>query len=125
ELDGPDEPRIDPGEPAEAAWVPSGRPAPGAKPSFPHPNDDSRLRRKQAALSPFCACLKKPSQPWPFSDTLLFGLVRELDGPDEPSIDPGELAEATWFHRAEVPLGQSLLSLTQTMIHAFAESKLP
>jgi NAD+ diphosphatase len=65
------------------------------------------------------------SQPWSFSDTLLFGLVCELDGPDEPSVDPDELAEAAWFHRAEVPLGQSLLSLTQTMIHAFAESKLP
>ncbi|MDR2514805.1 MAG: NAD(+) diphosphatase [Christensenellaceae bacterium] len=65
------------------------------------------------------------SQPWSFSDTLLFGLVCELDGPDEPSVNLSELSEAAWFHRAKVPLGQSLISLTQTMIRAFAEGTLP
>ena len=29
------------------------------------------------------------SQPWPFSDSLLFGFFCELDGSDEISMDPG------------------------------------
>ncbi|WP_132249868.1 NAD(+) diphosphatase [Methylobacterium segetis] len=41
------------------------------------------------------------SQPWPFPASLMLGCVAE--GLDETiTIDPAELADARWFHRAEV-----------------------
>ena len=37
------------------------------------------------------------SQPWSFSDTLLFGFFAELDGSAEITLDEEELALAEWF----------------------------
>ncbi len=59
------------------------------------------------------------SQPWSFSDSLLLGFYCEVDGSAEPRVDGVELAEATWFHRGDIPKPETLVSLTATMIEAF------
>jgi NAD+ diphosphatase len=59
------------------------------------------------------------SQPWAFSDSLLFGFFCELDGPPDITLDETELAEATWFPRAEVPPAISDISLTSEMMERF------
>jgi NAD+ diphosphatase len=41
------------------------------------------------------------SQPWPFPSSLMMGFLAEALS-EEITIDPGELAEARWFERAEV-----------------------
>lgn len=64
------------------------------------------------------------SQPWPISDTFLMGYFAELDGSDEITLQEDELAEATWFHRDEIPILQSHLSLTNEMIEVF-RNRLP
>lgn len=59
------------------------------------------------------------SQPWAFSGSLLAGFFADLDGSDRVTVDTNELAEAAWFSRASIPAGDSMLSLTWTMIEAF------
>ena len=59
------------------------------------------------------------SQPWVFTDSLLMGFFAELDGPDEIRIDEGELAEAGWFARDDLPAEHSEISLTGEMIELF------
>ena len=59
------------------------------------------------------------SQPWVFTDTLLFGFFAELDGSDEISVEEDELAEAGWFHRSTLPEDYSHISLTGEMIDQF------
>jgi len=63
------------------------------------------------------------SQPWPFSGSLLMGFFAELDGDDALTIDRTELSDGRWFHRDEIPAGDSVLSLTWTMIEAFRENR--
>ena len=59
------------------------------------------------------------SQPWTFTDTLLFGFFAELDGSDKITVQEDELAEAGWFHRSEIPEDQSRISLTGEMMEQF------
>lgn len=63
------------------------------------------------------------SQPWSFSDTLLFGFFAELDGSAEITLDEEELALAEWFEREEIPVTEKHISLTNEMILAFKEGK--
>lgn len=41
------------------------------------------------------------AQPWPFPSSLMMAFLTEALS-DEITIDPGELAEARWFHRDEI-----------------------
>lgn len=60
------------------------------------------------------------SQPWSYSDTLLFGFFCELDGDDEQiTLDESELESAEWFEREEIPVEFNDISLTNEMIVAF------
>lgn len=64
------------------------------------------------------------SQPWSFSDTLLFGFFVELDGEDETiTLDETELAMAKWFTREEIPETFDDYSLTNEMIMVFKENR--
>ena len=58
-------------------------------------------------------------QPWPYSDSLLFGFFCDVDGDDTITVQEDELAEARWMTRAEMPVQDSLFSLTATMMEAF------
>ncbi|MGH8963275.1 MAG: NAD(+) diphosphatase [Jatrophihabitantaceae bacterium] len=42
------------------------------------------------------------SQPWPFPSSLMVGFSGRLDGDPQISLDPVEMAEASWFDRDEV-----------------------
>lgn len=59
------------------------------------------------------------SQPWSFSDTLLFGFFCELDGTDQIRLDEQELALAEWVRREEIQVEPDDLSLTNEMMLAF------
>jgi NAD+ diphosphatase len=59
------------------------------------------------------------SQPWSFTDTLLFGFYAQLDGTDTITLDEEELQTAQWFHRDEIPVEPSGDSLTNEMIIHF------
>lgn len=63
------------------------------------------------------------SQPWSFSDTLLFGFFVELDGNDSITLDKEELALAEWFEREEIPVPKQTASLTNEMILAFKNAE--
>lgn len=66
------------------------------------------------------------SQPWPVSDSLLMGFYCDVEGNPQPHPDQKELAEAVWFHRADLPVEDpNQISLTQEMILAFRESRNP
>lgn len=64
------------------------------------------------------------SQPWSFSDTLLFGFYAELDGDDSITLDTHELATAGWFSREEAPLQPLDISLTSEMIRKFKSGEI-
>lgn len=65
------------------------------------------------------------SQPWSFSDTLLFGFFAELDGDDESiTLDTRELAAASWFTREEAPAQPLNISLTSEMIWKFKNGEI-
>ena len=59
------------------------------------------------------------SQPWVFTDTLLFGFFAELDGSDHITVQEDELSEATWVDRRDVPEDTTGFSLTAEMIEQF------
>jgi NAD+ diphosphatase len=60
------------------------------------------------------------SQPWAFSQSLLAGFFVEADKSKKISIDSGELKEAVWCHREELPHDDdTAFSLTWDMIEAF------
>lgn len=59
------------------------------------------------------------SQPWSFTDTLLFGFFAELDGDDTITLDEEELSFAEWFEREEIPVHEKTVSLTNEMILYF------
>lgn len=63
------------------------------------------------------------SQPWAFSQSLLMGFFADLEGDGTITLDTGELSEAGWFPRAEIPEGESRFSLTWDMIHAFRDGE--
>lgn len=60
------------------------------------------------------------SQPWPFSDTLLFGFFADLDGDPTIRMDDGELATAFWMPRDKIRVSNHNLSLTNEMMYRFA-----
>ncbi|MDL2295303.1 NAD(+) diphosphatase [Lachnospiraceae bacterium OttesenSCG-928-E19] len=59
------------------------------------------------------------SQPWPLSESLLFGFFAELDGEDSITLDEEELAMADWFSREAFPIKADGISLTNEMMMAF------
>ncbi len=59
------------------------------------------------------------SQPWSFSDTLLFGFYCDVDGGDKITVDQTELSFADWYERDAIPVKPSYDSLTNEMILAF------
>lgn len=64
------------------------------------------------------------SQPWVFTDSLLMGFYAQLDGSDKVTVQEEELAEANWFHRADLPEDYSPISLTGEMIDTFRRDSL-
>ena len=58
------------------------------------------------------------SQPWSFTDTLLFGFFAELDGDDTVHLDDHELSLARWCTRDEIPENDGI-SLTREMMQVF------
>ena len=63
------------------------------------------------------------SQPWSFSDTLLFGFFCEVDGEDTITLDERELAVAEWTDRDQVPDDPEGISLTREMMTVFKEGR--
>lgn len=63
------------------------------------------------------------SQPWSFSGSLLAGFYADLDGPDALTVDYGELAEARWMERDELPNPPDTFSLTAELIETFRQGK--
>lgn len=63
------------------------------------------------------------SQPWSFSETLLFGFYAEVDGSREIVLDEQELSVAEWFERDEIPVEPTRDSLTNEMIIRFKNGK--
>ena len=59
------------------------------------------------------------SQPWGFSDSLLFGFFCDLDGTDELIVDKTELATALWVQREDLPDDEETVSLTMEMMTLF------
>ena len=59
------------------------------------------------------------SQPWSFTDTLLFGFYVDLDGEEDITLDREELALAQWFDRDKLPEPAANGSLTSEMITMF------
>ncbi len=58
-------------------------------------------------------------QPWPYSESLLFGFFCELDGEDKIRLDEQELALAEWVEREDITVEPDDLSLTNEMMLAF------
>ena len=56
------------------------------------------------------------SQPWGVPGNLTLGFTAELDGSDQITVDTGELAEARWFEREEVPVPDDSVSITAALI---------
>lgn len=63
------------------------------------------------------------SQPWPYPDSLLLGFYAEVDEDAEEGLVPvlrdGELGEATWFKRKDVPPAINDFALTSELIENF------
>ena len=65
------------------------------------------------------------SQPWSFSDTLLFGFFAELKGSDQICLQEEELSVGEWFERKDIRIDEDTSSLTNEMIRVFAQGRLP
>ncbi len=63
------------------------------------------------------------SQPWSFTDTLLFGFFCQVDGDDTITMDERELSVAQWASREEVPDDPEGISLTREMMTVFKEGR--
>ena len=59
------------------------------------------------------------SQPWGFSESLLFGFYAELDGADVLTIDYNELSEAVWVNKEDIETEYDDYSLTNELICHF------
>ncbi len=64
------------------------------------------------------------SQPWCFTDTLLFGFFCDLDGDSTLHVDHHELSMAQWVRREDLPDDPEQASLTMEMITLFKEGKM-
>ena len=65
------------------------------------------------------------SQPWGFSGSMLAGFFADLSGPPELTVDTGELSEALWVRREDIPPEGVNVSLTSEMIEAFRVGAFP
>ena len=65
------------------------------------------------------------SQPWAYSESLLFGFYCDVDGPDEVTVDQNELSTAVWTERQDIPDYGDEISLTYEMMRVFREGKEP
>ena len=66
------------------------------------------------------------SQPWPFSDSLLFGFYCDVDDADidkAPQPDDDEIAIAEWIDRDDVPVRAEDVSLTSEMMKRFHDGE--
>ncbi len=64
------------------------------------------------------------SQPWTFTDTLLFGFFCEVDADSHITLDTNELSMAAWLTREELAdVADDRISLTREMIRVFRENK--
>lgn len=59
------------------------------------------------------------SQPWAYSNSLLFGFFAEVEGNTDITLEEAELSEGQWFHRDEIDLEDDGVSLTREMIMKF------
>ena len=64
-------------------------------------------------------------QPWPFSESLLFGFFCELDGSDEITMEEDELSVAKWISRDELDVTCNEFALTNEMLAVFKDDKVP
>ena len=64
------------------------------------------------------------SQPWSFTDTLLFGFFCDVDGEDGITMDAEELSVAEWLKREEIPTEYDGISLTNEMIIRFKKGEI-
>lgn len=64
-------------------------------------------------------------QPWPFSESLLFGFFCELDGCDEITMEEDELSVAKWISRDELDVTCNDFALTNEMLAVFKDDKVP
>lgn len=64
-------------------------------------------------------------QPWPFSESLLFGFFCELDGSDEITMEEDELSVAKWISRDELDVTCNDFALTNEMLAVFKDDKVP
>lgn len=64
-------------------------------------------------------------QPWPFSESLLFGFFCELDGSDEITMEEDELSVAKWISRDELEVTCNDFALTNEMLAVFKDDKVP
>lgn len=64
-------------------------------------------------------------QPWPFSESLLFGFFCELDGSDEITMEEDELSVAKWISRDELDVTCNDFALTNEMLTVFKDDKVP
>lgn len=62
-------------------------------------------------------------QPWPFSESLLFGFFCELDGSDEITMEEDELSVAKWISRDELDVTCNDFALTNEMLAVFKDDK--
>lgn len=60
-------------------------------------------------------------QPWPFSESLLFGFFCELDGSSRITLQEDELSMAKWISRDELSVVCDDFSLTNEMLWVFKE----
>ena len=66
------------------------------------------------------------SQPWGFAGNIMVGFWADLDSEDETVIlDRSELDEGVWLSREEIPVEETPVSLTHTMIQLFRQGKDP
>lgn len=61
------------------------------------------------------------SQPWPYSDSLLFGFFAELDGTEQIVIQEDELSMAKWVTPEEIFEKPNHFSLTNEMLCRFKD----
>jgi NAD+ diphosphatase len=62
------------------------------------------------------------SQPWAYSNSLLFGFFAEVDGGTDITLEEAELSEGQWFLKDEIDLTKDDVSLTREMILKFKNS---
>ncbi len=65
------------------------------------------------------------TQPWGIDADLLLGYFADLDGDAEIHMDAQELSLAGWYHRGDFEAPTNHASLTNTMIQAFIDNRMP